>query len=151
MRRVAHAAALAAALAGGAGLTQATSAGAAPAVAEARSPMAGFVTVVLDETSVGEARVRVGDRVEVRLKAQFGTGFSWAAAGPAPAPLKPAGEAVEPAEAPQPPEGGYETQVFSFEAVTPGEARLDFVYRRPWLPDDPANRHATFAVTVTAQ
>jgi inhibitor of cysteine peptidase len=104
--------------------------------------------LVLDETSSGAAQAAVGSRVEVRLKAQFGTGFSWALSRATETVVKPAGEAVLPAAAGQTPEGGFETQVFTFEAVAPGEAQLEFVYRRPWLPNDPANKHVSFFVTV---
>ncbi|MBX6323211.1 MAG: protease inhibitor I42 family protein, partial [Rhodospirillaceae bacterium] len=101
-------------------------------MSDTASPMTGTARIVLDESSSGPAEARVGDHVEVRLKAQFGTGFSWALSGSPPPALAPTAETIEPVEAPQPPEGGFETQVFSFDAVAPGEARLDFVYRRPW-------------------
>ena len=101
--------------------------------------------VALDESRT-EARATVGDHVEVRLKAQFGTGYSWALAEPAQGILRPLSETMAPAEASQP--GGFETQIFAFEATAPGEARLAFVYRRPWMPDDPSNRRLEFAVTI---
>ena len=113
--------------------------------------MSDAAAVVLDESSGGSAQARVGDKVEVRLKAQFGTGFSWAMAKATETVLKPAGEAVIPAGGTQPPEGGFETQVYTFEAAAPGEGQLEFVYRRPWLPDDPTNKHVTFTVTVKAK
>jgi predicted secreted protein len=146
MTSLAAAAALAAALVAGAGADPAPAE--APLVlADTQNAMTQTAAAVLDESSAG-AEVKVGDRVEVRLKAQFGTGFSWALAKPPETALRPLGDAVVPAEGEPAPEGGYEIQVFTFEAAAAGETELDFVYRRPWQPNDPSNKHVTFVVKV---
>ncbi len=106
--------------------------------------------IVLDESSAGPATLAVGGRLEVRLRAQLGAGFSWALRSPLPPMLKSLGEKIEPRGAGSPPEGGSDTQVFSFEAVASGSARLEFAYRRPFAPQEAPAKLATFEVQVRA-
>lgn len=114
------------------------------------TPAANGPVTVLDESTAAPATVTVGGRVQIRLRAQFGTGYSWALQGPPPPALKSLGDQIEHPAGP-PKEGGFDVQVFSFEAVSPGTARLDFVYRRPFAPQDPSVKHATFEVRIVAR
>lgn len=117
-----------------------------PSAGSPLTPAANGPVVVLDESTTTPATVAIGGRLQVRLRAQFGTGYSWALQSPPPA-LKSLGDQIEHPAGP-PKEGGFDFQVFSFEAVSPGMARLDFVYRRPFGPQDPSARHAIFDVKV---
>lgn len=108
----------------------------------------------------GEARapkvlrgeMEVGQRLEVRLGASAGTGFSWQMAGPAPAVMSlqttdPAG-VVAPAagEAGRP--GGGTVTTFAMTAIAQGDAQLRFVLARPWEKGVAPARVVDLAVTV---
>jgi predicted secreted protein len=107
-------------------------------------------TVMLDEQTSGGATVSTGARLQVRLRAQLGAGYSWSLVGAPPPTLKMLGERIERPPGP-PAEGGHDLQVFSFEAIGPGPARLDFVYRRPFGPQDQAARHVIFDIVVAGR
>lgn len=104
--------------------------------------------VTLDESS-DRASVTVGQRFEVRLKAQLGAGFSWSPRSDVPG-LKLVATSVLSANG-GPKVGGVETQVFVYEATAPGEAKLDFAYRRPWMKDSPPDKTMSFVVGIAAR
>jgi predicted secreted protein len=118
-----------------------------PAEAEGSAATEGDTAIVLDQANTrGEAHV--GDRIEIRLNAQFGTGFSWGLREGS-ALLHTQGETMESAHSDI--EGGWEVQVFAFEAAAPGEARVEFGYRRPWEATKPPKETAVFEITITAE
>jgi predicted secreted protein len=75
-------------------------------------------------------RVAEGDTLAIRLKAQLGTGYSWSVMTHVPSLLKPIGEAKQEKLNGLP--GGYEYQVFLFEARQEGTCVLELNYIRPW-------------------
>jgi predicted secreted protein len=113
------------------------------------TPAADEPVIVLDESTTATATVTVGGRVQIRLRAQFGTGYSWALQS-SPPTLKSRTDQIEQTGGP-PRDGGSDIQVFSFEAASSGTARLDFVYRRPFAPNDPSAKHATFEIRIVAR
>ena len=93
----------------------------------------------------------VGERLEIRLGANGGTGYAWALAGPTPANLQttssdPAGS-VRPADA-QPRPGGPTWTVFGMTAIAQGKALLRFELARPWENDGRVKPARTVEVTV---
>jgi inhibitor of cysteine peptidase len=104
--------------------------------------------VTLDESS-DRASLTVGQRFEIRLKAQLGAGFSWSPQRPDVPGLKLLATSVLPSKN-GPMVGGVETQVFAYEATAPGEVKLDFAYRRPWMKDSPPDKTMSFLVRIAA-
>jgi len=104
--------------------------------------------IVLDESSSGSVGLAVGRRLEIRLKAQLGAGFSWNLDGSGGTAVKLLGERLDPLGTA---EGSPSVQVFTFEAAAPGEAHLTFAYRRPWLKTQPPAKLLTFIVRVAAK
>ena len=94
-----------------------------------------------DAPEVRRGSMRVGERLEVRLGAYGGTGYSWTLAGPIPANMQmttadPAG-AVSPAndaggDGKTPRVGGATVTTFGMNAVAQGGAHMRFVLARPW-------------------
>jgi predicted secreted protein len=72
-------------------------------------------------------RVAVGSQVEIRLRAQPGTGFSWIARPGTPAVTPAAGASVANAIP-----GGFEIQAFRFQPTRAGRYSLVFSYDQPW-------------------
>ncbi|MGC2857477.1 protease inhibitor I42 family protein [Novispirillum sp. DQ9] len=92
-----------------------------------------------------ERTAAVGEAVDIRLAGNATTGYLWAidtAASQGLDRLTAAGDSYHTAaqEAPAPGAddvpiaGAPGTQVFHFVAAAPGEARVVFIYRRPWVP-----------------
>lgn len=102
--------------------------------------------VVLREADNGKTcELTTGGQVEVRLEAQLGTGYSWAAQKPDERVLEPAGEpTIESPKEPKP--GVKELQVFRYRAKAAGETTLMLEYRQPWAKDVPPAR--TFRASV---
>ncbi len=78
----------------------------------------------------------VGERLEVRLGANAGTGYLWTLAGPVPANMQltstdPAGS-VRPADGADGRVGGPTWTVFGMNATAQGTATFRFVLSRPW-------------------
>ena len=96
----------------------------------------------------------VGERLEIRLGASAGTGYSWTLAGPVPANMQmTSGDkagAVAPQEGAEPRPGGPTWTVFGMNAVAQGEASLRFVLVRPWENESrvPPAREVEVTVTV---
>lgn len=84
----------------------------------------------------GAFDVRIGQPVTITLHAQLGTGFRWIAQ---PATLVTLSErTLQGADRP----GGEERQVFDAKPVAAGTTKLEFDYRRSWMPDEaPAKRY----------
>lgn len=102
-------------------------------------------TITLSEHSTG-AELHVGDRLEVRLSAQLGSGWSWqppASVGPT---LRLVGNTQTTGGTPS--EGGTDLQVFAFEAAARGAFDLVFVYVRPFVSGDPPKKRASYRIQV---
>jgi predicted secreted protein len=111
-----------------------------------RHSMAGDVVVVLGDTPA-DCEITIGERLQVRLPAQLGAGFSWSIGGSLPAALRLVNEKTERSSSAQL-EGGIDIQVFTFEAVALGEGQLTFIYRRPFLQDEPPRKSVAHTVVV---
>lgn len=87
--------------------------------------------LTLSETDDGRRiRLKKGDRLVIKLKAQFGTGYNWQLAANDQRRLAPTGQSVDPPGKND--ESGFETQTFRFRAKRNGEFELAFFYRRVW-------------------
>lgn len=105
--------------------------------------------VVLTDSDNGKSfTLAPGANLEVSLRATSGTGYLWTIAGNDPAVLKPRGlgNFEMPKDAPP---GAMGTQVFHFDAQTPGTAKLEMAYVRPWEKNTPPA--ATWSITVRVQ
>ena len=87
-------------------------------------------------------RVKAGAPVEIRLRAQPGTGFSWFPKGPV-SMLR----SMEPMRG-EGTLGGWETQRFRFSTKRAGTYRLAFTYDQPWPGGIKAARSKSFTITV---
>lgn len=103
-------------------------------------------TVTLTEQDDGgQVCLSTGDRLVVRLKAQFGTGYSWQLVKNDSGQLRPLGKPeVQTQERDAP--GAAEYQIFRFEALAAGTSVLELHYVRPWEKD--ASPQKTFRVEV---
>jgi len=105
--------------------------------------------------TVGEAdqdktiRVAVGDEVEVRLEAQFGTGYALALSKVDDAIVRKVGEPTVDRSG-EGRAGSKETQVFRFQAKAAGETVLELVYARSWAKDEPPLRRFRVKLQVSA-
>jgi predicted secreted protein len=105
----------------------------------ASRPHGANTTVVLTEqAAVGQTRV--GVPVEIRLRVQPGTGFSWF-----PKNLAPNLTAMRPIRGLAVP-GGWQIQRFRFLAKHAGTYRLTFSYDQPWARGTKGARSLTFTV-----
>lgn len=80
-------------------------------------------------------QMTVGERLEVRLGAYAGTGYSWTLLGPVPAVMQPTGSDPMGAVAPASTDGrvgGATMTTFGMTAVGQGEARMRYELARPW-------------------
>ena len=91
------------------------------------------------------AQIEVGGTVEVRLPAQFGTGFRWIAVG-IPAGMTLAGESIAPNGSTL--DGRRDIQVIRLRGEKPGHYEVRFVYRRPFEPDAAPARTVTHRIEV---
>jgi predicted secreted protein len=87
----------------------------------------------------------VGQRLNVHLSAQFGTGYSWAAAADSTPLLKFEDSSAE-GSAAMP--GGAQMQALVFSAIAAGKGTLKIEYRQPWVKDVPPAKTYSIAVTV---
>lgn len=105
-------------------------------------PKGAITTAILTEQSVDTMRVKPGAPVEIRLRAQPGTGFSWFPN--ASASMLSSMEPMRDDGAP----GGWETQRFRFSTKRAGTYRLAFTYDQPWPGGIKAARSKSFTITV---
>ena len=99
-------------------------------------------TIILTEQTGKAVKARVGEAVEIGLRSQPGTGFSWFPKSHAAkvTPLPPIeGQAIP---------GGWQTQRFSFVAKHAGAYRLTFIYEQPWAGGIKGARFVTFTIKV---
>jgi predicted secreted protein len=99
-------------------------------------------TIILTEQTGKAVKARAGDVVEIRLRSQPGTGFSWS-------PKNHAAKvtSLPPIEAQAIP-GGWQTQRFRFLAMRAGTYRLTFSYEQPWAGGTKGARSVTFTIRV---
>jgi predicted secreted protein len=110
-----------------------------------------------DKTPITVSEAQNGDTIQlskgraliVRLPVQFGTGFSWAITQMTGGALRLGGTQTDSQSAGTP--GASETQIFTFEAISPGTGEIEIGYRQPWMKDQPAARNFTLHVLVTGQ
>jgi predicted secreted protein len=99
-------------------------------------------SIIVTEQTVKPVTARVGQAVQIRLRSQPGTGFSWvpknyAASLTALSPIQ--GQAIP---------GGWQTQRFRFVAKRPGTYRLNFSYDRSWNGGTKGARTRGFTIKV---
>lgn len=106
-----------------------------------------------DEVQLSDAdhgstvQLATGGQLIVALESNPSTGFSWSVGEDSDAFLEPQGEPrYVPPGSTTPVAGAPGTEVFTFEAVDEGTARLVLEYRRSFEPDVAPER--TFSVTV---
>jgi inhibitor of cysteine peptidase len=107
----------------------------------------GKTVTVTEKDKDAKVKLAKGDTLELKLRMQAGTGFTWVVGKGDEDKLKPLGKPTteKPANLP----GGGVTLVYRFEAVVPGMAQLEMWYKRPFEKDkEPAKK---FRVTVTIE
>jgi inhibitor of cysteine peptidase len=87
----------------------------------------------------------VGQRLNVHLSEQAGTGYSWITASDSTPLLKFEG-ASSGSGATMP--GGAEIQVLVYSAAAAGKGTLKIEYRRSWEKDQPPEKSFSIAVTI---
>ena len=87
----------------------------------------------------------VGQRLNVHLSAQFGTGYSWVTASDSTPLLKLESSSAE-GSAAMP--GGAQMQVLVFSALAAGKGTLKLEYRQPWVKDQPPAKTFSIAVAI---
>ncbi len=97
--------------------------------------------------------MEVGQRLEIRLGANAGTGYVWRLAGPAPANMAmdstdPAG-VVTPAPGADGKPGAGTITTFAMTAISQGDAKLRFTLLRPWEKQTQPDRRVDIHVTVS--
>jgi predicted secreted protein len=103
--------------------------------------------VVVKAQNGQDMQIGTNDVLIVRLRAQAGTGYSWAVTA-APLFLRLSQEHTKPAGRTIP--GAPEVQLFTFKPIGSGHAPLSFAYRRQWEADQPPARTYNVKVSVSA-
>ncbi|MFO1315179.1 MAG: protease inhibitor I42 family protein [Burkholderiales bacterium] len=127
----------------------AAAAPAAPASPVAPAAPAATQHVDLDNAADGTLVTLVrGAEVKVILDANASTGFQWQLVGDVPSQLSPIGTRIYVARADPRLTGAGGSNVFRFRGERPGQATLQFEYRRPWETGVPAAKTVRYPVTV---
>jgi inhibitor of cysteine peptidase len=108
----------------------------------------GKIIALAEQDDGTTVQARVHDRIVLRLAANPTTGFNWVITEGGSPVIEQVGEMVyEPDTAPPGTAGVGGTDVWKFDAETPGTATLSLEYRQPFAPDTepPAE---TFTVTI---
>ncbi len=121
----------------------------APAAAPAAPGPAATKNVDLDNADDG-TRVTLarGAEVKVILDANVTTGFQWQLAGDVAPQLAQVGTRVYVSRGDPRATGAGGINVFRFRGEQPGQATLQFEYRRPWETGVPAAKSVRYPVTV---
>jgi inhibitor of cysteine peptidase len=104
--------------------------------------------IVVSSQTGGEASLKVGAVLEVRLEANHTTGYSWIVAPVANPVLLRQGAAKYEEHAAGGKVGVGGVEVWRFKAMKAGKQGLQFEYRRPWEKGAPAAKIVTYSVTV---
>jgi predicted secreted protein len=105
--------------------------------------------VILSESSPETVKIKAGQHLSIRLRAQLGSGFSWALADQHGDTLRLDSETLIPAGDSAPSEDGTDDiQVFTFVGVLRGPTSLLFGYRRPWEEPIEFSKQKRFAIVV---
>ncbi len=97
--------------------------------------------MIVDESANGrEVDLSVGETLEVRLPENRTAGYQWVLATEGRPVLTSEGQAYEGAAAPP---GRAGQHIWRFRATQPGDATLEFCYRRPWESEAPPTRTFT--------
>lgn len=120
-----------------------------PALPAAPAAAAATPNVDLDNAADG-TRVTLarGAEVKVILDANASTGFQWQLVGDAAPQLAAVGTRVYVSRGDPRAMGAGGINVFRFRGEQPGEATLQFEYRRPWETGVPAAKTIRYPVTV---
>jgi len=97
--------------------------------------------VVLSENSPPSVKVNRGEPVEIRLKAQGGTGYSWRATSYP-------GKVTELSSHGSGIPGGKEMQRFLFRSNKKGTYQLGFSYGQPWKGGAKGAKYRSFTIKV---
>lgn len=98
--------------------------------------------MIVTEQSPTVLRARAGQPIEIRLRAQPGTGYSWVAVTPS--KYLTSMKSIPGTGIP----GGWQTQRFRFLAKKPGTYYLVFSYDQPWRGGTKGARRKTFTIKV---
>jgi predicted secreted protein len=105
--------------------------------------------VVTDKDNDGKITLARGATLQVKLKFQGGTGFTWNVAKNDEKVLLPSGKpATEAIEGEKPRPGGPQLKVFTFKAAAEGESKLQLEYKRSFEKDKPPAMKYTLTVIV---
>lgn len=101
-------------------------------------------------TEQQSAALKVAQTIEVRLRSQAGTGYSWRLASGTDASgiVREQGHRTETEAAEDNRMGGATWEVFTLRAAQPGDATVEYVYERPWEKSGPPARRFTLKVHV---
>ena len=108
----------------------------------------GDKVVLTDKDAGGKVTVKEGATVQVKLRFQAGTGFTWTLARNSDDKVlesegKPTTEAIKGER----PVGGGRLQVFTFQAASKGSSKLELHYHRPFEKGkEPARKYAVTVV-----
>lgn len=102
---------------------------------------------VVTEADAGPVELARGQRLEVRLSSNAGTGYAWRLDREASPLVLGGGSSHEVAASPGLP-GGRLTTVYGYQAAGRGRTDLAFTFKRPWEPDKPGDRKVVFKVRV---
>jgi len=102
---------------------------------------------VVTEADAGPVELARGQRLEVRLSSNAGTGYAWRLDREASPLVLSGGSSQDVAASPGLP-GGRLTTVYGYQAAGRGRTDLAFTFKRPWEPDKPDDRKVAFKVKV---
>ena len=99
--------------------------------------------VLTDQSGKSMTKIHVGESVEIQLKAQPGTGYSWVPRKSASmvkelSPMKP-GRMIP---------GGSQMQRFLFKSKRPGIYNVSFSYDQPWSGGAKKGKTRSFTIVV---
>lgn len=102
-------------------------------------------TLTVTDADAGPIELARGQKLEIALPLNAGTGYGWRLDREAPAWILADGSSRT-TDAKRP--GGPVTTVYSFQAAGRGKAALSFTFKRSWEPDRPDDRKVVFQVKV---
>lgn len=106
------------------------------------------VSVAGESQGKDSTALRVGQDLQVRLRSQAGTGYSWDLAGGDGGAVAFRNRTNERDGDTESAPGAAVWETFNFRARSPGQAVLKFAYRRPWEKSAAPARSFELSVTV---
>lgn len=121
-------------------------AGSAYAASLAGSAHAMSSSLILTEADARRTvEINVNAAIEIRLKAQLGTGYSWSLETPPKAGFH---TVDAPTISNETIPGGWQYQIFAFVGSEPGRYPITFAYRQPWTDSKAEERRISFHIVV---